>query len=86
MDLVVEKADALRRAADKAGIKLSETKRAFLVQGNDRVGAVADTLGKLADANVNVTSAAASSAGSSYSMVLWVAPGDYDKAAKALGV
>lgn len=85
MDLIAEKTDGLQRAAEKAGIKLSETKRAFLVQGNDRAGAVADTLARLADANVNVTAAAASSAGSNYSMVVWVAPGDYDKASKALG-
>lgn len=85
IDLVPENVDSLKRAAEKAGLKLSERKRAFLVQGKDQVGAVADTLSKLADANINVTAAAASCAGENYGMILWVAPGDYDKAARALG-
>jgi predicted amino acid-binding ACT domain protein len=75
------------RAAARAGITLSEAKRAFLVQGGDRVGAVADTTAKLAEANINVTAAAATGAGSGrYGMILWVAPADYENAAGVLGV
>jgi hypothetical protein len=86
IDLVPEDAAALKAAADEAGVTLSEAKRAFLIQGDDRVGAVADALAKLAEANVNVTSAAATGAGSGrYGMILWVAPGDYERAAHALG-
>jgi hypothetical protein len=86
IDLVPEDADALRRAVDGAGLAPSEAKRAFLVQGDDRVGAVADSLTKLAQANINVTAAAAASAGSGrFGMILWVAPDDYDRAADALG-
>jgi hypothetical protein len=86
IDLVPEDAQALRDAAEQAGVTLSEAKRAFLIQGDDRVGAVADTLRKLADANVNVTAAAAAGAGSGrYGMILWVSEGDYDRAASALG-
>jgi hypothetical protein len=86
LDLVPEDADALRRVVEGAGMALSEARRAFLVQGDDRVGAVADTTAKLAEANINVTAAAAASAGSGrYGMILWVAPGDYERAAAALG-
>ena len=86
IDLVPEDPGALREAAVQAGVSLSEAKRAFLIQGDDRVGAVADTLGTLADANVNVTAAAATGAGSGrYGMILWVAAADYEKAAEALG-
>jgi hypothetical protein len=86
IDLVPEDPQALRDAAAQAGVTLSEAKRAFLIQGDDRVGAVADTLGKLADANVNVTAAAAAGAGSGrYGMILWVSEADYDRAASALG-
>jgi hypothetical protein len=86
LDLVPEDAQALRAAAEQAGVTLSEAKRAFLIQGDDRVGAVAEALGKLAGAAVSVTAAAATSAGSGrYGMILWVAPDDYDKAAAALG-
>ncbi len=76
----------LRDAAERAGITLSEAKRAFLIQGDDRVGAVADTTSKLAEANINITAAAATGAGGGrYGMILWVAPADYDRAAEALG-
>ena len=86
IDLVPEDPESLREAGERIGITLSEAKRAFLVQGDDRVGAVADTMAKLADANVNVTAAAATGAGSGrYGMILWVAPADYERAAGALG-
>jgi hypothetical protein len=86
IDLVPEDADALRDAAGRAGVTLSEAKRAFLVQGDDRVGAVADTTAKLAEASINITAAAATGAGAGrYGMILWVAPEDYERAADALG-
>jgi hypothetical protein len=86
LDLVPEDPAALREAAERVGVALSEAKRAFLIQGDDRVGAVADTLAKLAGANVNLTAAAATGAGSGrYGMILWVAAGDYERAAHALG-
>jgi hypothetical protein len=87
IDLVPEDPDALKEAAERASITLSEAKRAFLVQGDDRVGAVADITAKLAEANINVTAAAATGAGSGrYGMILWVAPADYENAAGVLGV
>ena len=87
IDLVPEDPATLRDAAGRAGVTLSETKRAFLIQGDARVGAVADTTAKLAEANINVTAAAASSAGAGrYGMILWVAPGDYERAADVLAV
>jgi hypothetical protein len=86
IDLVPEDPEALIRGAEQAGVTLSEAKRAFLIQGDDRVGAVADTMAKLAEANVNVTAAAASGAGSGrYGMILWVPDADYESAADALG-
>ena len=87
IDLVPENPESLKEAAHQAGVTLSEAKRAFLIQGDDRVGAVADTTAKLAEANINVTAAAATGAGSGrYGMILWVAPADYERAAGALGV
>jgi hypothetical protein len=86
LDLVPEEPEALKTAAEQAGLALSEAKRAFLIQGDDRVGAVADAMEKLGQANVNVTAGAATVAGSGrYGMILWVPPADYDKAADALG-
>lgn len=87
IDLVPEDPAALKGAASKAGIPLSDAKNAFLIQGGDRVGAVVDTVGKLAEAKINITATMATSAGGGrYGMVLWVAPADYEAAAKALGV
>ena len=86
IDLVPEDPQALREGAERAGATLSEAKRAFLIQGDDRVGAVADTTGKLAEANINVTAVAAAGAGAGrFGVILWVAPADYERAAGALG-
>jgi hypothetical protein len=86
LDLVPEEPGELKDVAERLGLALSEAKRAFLVQGDDRVGAVADTVAKLAEASINVTAAAATSAGSGrYGMILWVAADDYDRAAGVLG-
>jgi hypothetical protein len=86
LDLIPQDAAALRRAAEKGGWKLVGPKRAFLVQESDRVGAVVDALDKLSGAGVNVTATSAVACGQGhYGMNLWVAPADYEKAAKALG-
>ncbi len=86
IDLVPEDPESLREAAARAGATLSEAKRAFLIEGDDRVGAVADVTGKLAEANINLTAAAATRAGSGrFGMIVWVAAADYERAAEALG-
>ena len=87
IDLVPEDAATLREVAEQADVTLSDAKRAFLIQGDDRVGAVADATGKLADADINITAAAAVSDGSGrYGMLVWVTQADYERAAEALGV
>jgi len=86
VDLVPSDAAALKRAARAAGLKLSRAKRAFLVEGDDRIGAVADLTRRLARAKVNITAACATRAGSGrYGMILWVPPASYARAVKALG-
>lgn len=86
LDLVPEDPASFQDAAGRAGLTLSDAKRAFLIQGDDRAGAAADTIAKLADAGINIRAAAATAAGSGrYGMVVWVASGDYDRAAAALG-
>ncbi len=86
IDIVPEDPESLVEAAERAGITLSGAKRAFLIQGDDRVGAVADITAKLAEANINLTAAAAASAGSGrYGMIVWVPAAEYQRAAEALG-
>ena len=85
IDLVPEDPESLREAAERAGVTLSDAKRAFLIQGDDRVGAVADTTAKLADANINLTAAAATAAGAGrYGMIVWVPAAEHERAADVL--
>ena len=87
LDFVPADAGAFRQAAKKAGWKLTGPKRAFLLQGEDRVGAVAETLGKLAAAKINVTAIDAVCAGAGrYGAILWVPQRDVGRAAKVLAV
>jgi hypothetical protein len=85
LDLVPADPAALTEAAAQAGVTLTGSKQAFLIQGEDRVGAAAATVEKLASAGVNVRAAAATGASGTYGMILWVAPSDYESAAAALG-
>jgi len=77
---------AFLAAARKAGIKLIGPKAAFLIQGDDRVGAVADIVSKLGRARLNVVAMNAIAAGKRrYGAILWVKPPNVAKAAKILG-
>jgi hypothetical protein len=87
LDVVPENAEAFRKAAVGLGLKLSDRKQAFLVRGDDRVGACADVYGKLSAQGSNVTAAQATTAGSwRWGMILWVKPADFERAGRALGV
>lgn len=86
LDFLPEDPTAFAKAARQAGLKLSKKKTGFLIQGDDCPGAVAELMGKLAAAGINVTSIQAITAGAGrYSAVLWVKAPDVRKAAKALG-
>jgi len=86
LDFIPADPAALVKAAKRAGWKLSAKRSGFLIQGSDRTGAVADILGKLADAKINVTAVDVVCAGADhYGAILWVKPPDLKRAAKALG-
>jgi hypothetical protein len=86
LDFVTDRVAALRRVAAKNGWKLSRPKKAFLITGTDRVGAVHRHVQRLANAGISVTAADGVCAGKGrYGMILWVKPRDYARAAKALG-
>jgi hypothetical protein len=86
IDLVSARIGDVRRAARKHGLRLGPTKKGFLVQGSDAVGAVHRHLSKLARRGINVTAADAVAAGGGrFGMILWVKPRDYARAARALG-
>jgi hypothetical protein len=85
LDLVPVDERSLQDAAKKTKLKLSDRKTAFLIEGDDRPGAVAELLQQLAAAGTNVTAVDAVKAGSRFGVLLWVKKADLDKAAKALG-
>ena len=85
LDFVPSDKDAFLAAARNAGIRLVGPKVAFLLQGDDRVGAVADVLAKLADARINVVAMNAVAAGDGrYGAILWVKPRNVRRAADLL--
>jgi hypothetical protein len=55
LDFIPADAAAFKSVAKTNKWKLVGPKRGFLIQGDDRVGAVADLVGKLADAKINIT-------------------------------
>lgn len=76
---------AFKEAAKRAKIKLVGPKTGFLIQGDDRTGAVAEVLSKLSDAKINITALQTLAAGAGrYGAILWVEPRDVNKAAKVL--
>ncbi len=86
IDLVVDDAAALKAAVKGMKLKLGAKKNCFVIQGEDRVGALIDALDKLAEAKINVTACDAVTAGMGrYGAILWVKPRDMNKAAKLLG-
>ena len=87
LDFFPERAELLQKAAADAGVSLVGPKRAFLIQGEDRIGALHEHHLRLANAGVNVHAANGVSDGRGrFGYVLWVKPEDYEKAAQELGV
>ena len=85
LDFVPENGPAFRKAAKKVGLAVTKN-TAFLVQGQDCPGAIAEIVSKLADAGVSITALDAVAAGGGrYGAILWVKPAEVRKAAKALG-
>lgn len=87
LDFIPADPAAFKAAAKKNKWKLVGPKKGFLVQGDDRVGALAGVLDKLATAKINITATDAVCAGANrYGVILWVKPRDIKRAAKAFGI
>ena len=86
-DFVPAHPAAFLAAAKAAKLKLKGPKKTFLIDGDDRVGALSEVMAKLGAAKVNVTAVDAVCSGMGrYGALLWVKPRDLKKAAAALGV
>jgi hypothetical protein len=86
VDFVPSDVEAFKAAAKTAKWKLTGPKKAFLIDGDDRPGALADYFAKLGEAKINVTAVSAAAAGAGrFGAILWVKPRDVKKAAQVLG-
>ena len=77
--------DQLKVAAMRSGIVLSGPYRAFLVQGDDRLGAIAEIHGKLCRAGVNVFASNGITDGAGrFGYLIYVAEHSFAEAARTL--
>jgi hypothetical protein len=85
LDFVPADPAAFKQAAKQAKLKVVGPKRAFLMHGDDRVGAMADLIDRLAAAKINLTALDAVAVEARYGAIFWVAPKDVKKTATLLG-
>jgi len=86
LDLIPTDPAAFKALAKERKWKVKGPKKAFLIDGDDRLGACADVLGRLAAAKINVTALdAVAASGGRYAAILWVKARDVKKAAAVLG-
>jgi hypothetical protein len=77
----------LRNEAQKANLKLDGPQPALLVQGNDKLGALAEVHSKLYAAKVNIYASSGVADGKGhYGYIIYVRPDDYNNAVAALNV
>ena len=75
LDFIAPDQATFKAAAKKTKLKPVGPKAVFLIQGEDRLGAVAEIITKLADAGINVTALDAVAAGEGrFGAILWVKP------------
>lgn len=85
IDFVPQNTPKFLKAAKKLGLKIGKKKVGFLIQGQDRIGAIRRFMRKLADARINVTAIDALCAGKGrFGAILWVKGPKVNKAAKIL--
>jgi len=85
VDFVPQDNAKFLKVARKAKLRISSRKTVFLAQGDDRVGALTQILGKLAQAKINVVALDAVTAGKRrYGAMFWVKAKDVAKASRVL--
>lgn len=86
IDVVPEDLEGFLAAAKAGALDFASRKSGFLVQGEDRPGALAQTLQRLAHAGINVRGIDAMAAGQGrWAGIIWVEAADVARAAQALG-
>jgi hypothetical protein len=86
IDVVPDDTRAFKRAVRNAGLKFRGEKSGFLIQGEDRPGALAENLQKLGDKGINVIGIEGLSAGAGrWGAIVWVNRDDLARAGRVLG-
>ena len=86
VDFVPDDPVEFARGARKHGVNLGKKKTAFLVQGEDRVGALVRILDTLAKAKINMVAMDAVTAGKRrYGAIFWVKQKDLARTSRLLG-
>lgn len=87
LTLFPEDSGSMEAAAQRAGMRLDGPHPAFLVQGDDKLGALADIHQELYQADVNIYASSGVTDGrGTFGYLIYVRPEDYERAAKALGI
>ncbi len=77
----------LARVAERVGAVLTGPQRAFLIQGDDQLGALVDIHKRLYDSGINVSCASGVTDGrDGYGYVVYVKNDEWETAARALGL
>lgn len=86
LTLFPDRIEQLAAYAEKSGLTLDGPHPAILVQGDDRLGALADVHAKLAGAKINVyASTGVTDGAGAFGYILYVQPRDIEDAMVALG-
>jgi hypothetical protein len=87
VDVVPEDPTTFKDVTKPLKWKVQGPKVCFLVDGDDRPGALVDLTGQLGSAKINLTAVTAVTAGQGrFGAILWVKPRDVKKAAKVFGI
>ncbi len=83
--VIAKDSEVLREAWKDAGL-LAEEGTGFFISGEDRTGALIESLEKLVEVGINIHSIDAIAVGAVFGSFIWVDASDIEKAAAALGV
>ncbi|MGQ0696188.1 MAG: hypothetical protein ACT4OL_11530 [Nitrospiraceae bacterium] len=87
VDLVPEDLTAFKNTVKPLKWKMKGPQTCFLVDGDDRPGAMANLASQLSSAKINITAVTGKSAGQGrFGAILWVKQRDVKKAAKVFGI
>lgn len=85
--LFPESINSLARGAEKAGFVLSGPNRAFLIQGDDKLGALVNIHEKLSEAGINVYASTGVSDGrGGFGYVMYVKGDQFEEARRVLNI